>query len=78
MTTSERASQSSKQPVVGVLLVHGLNGSRHDLEEMEAFLQAHGMLTHNMLLPGHGTHVRDLMAVGWADWAKAVRQVLST
>jgi hypothetical protein len=38
MTTSEIASHSSKQPVVGVLLVHGLNGSRHDLGEMEAFL----------------------------------------
>ncbi len=77
MTTSEMAPHSSKQPAIGVLLVHGLNGSRHDLGEMEAFLQAHGMLTHNMLLPGHGTHVRDLMAVGWADWAKAVRQELT-
>ncbi len=81
MTTSEMpqnisTSNMSKQPVIGILLVHGLNGSRRDMTELEEFLQAHGMVTHNMLLPGHGTHVRELMSLGWSDWAKAVRQEL--
>src|SRR2546425_5497645 len=79
MTTPEmpqHISSAANQPVIGVLLVHGLNGSRRDLAEMEEFLQARGMLTHNMLLPGHGLHVRDLMPLGWSDWEKAVRQEL--
>ncbi len=42
---------SSKKPVIGVLLIHGLNGSRRDLEELELALQDHGMVTDNMLLP---------------------------
>jgi len=70
--------EPQKQPTIGVLLIHGLNGSRHDLAEMEELLQTHGLLTHNMLLPGHGTHVRDLMALGWSDWERAVHHELAT
>ena len=43
-----------KKPVVGALLVHGLNGSRRDMAELEIALQERGWLTNNMLLPGHG------------------------
>jgi carboxylesterase len=69
-------AQEQRRPVVGVLLVHGLNGDRSDMAELEAVLQEHGWLTNNMLLPGHGSKVRDLMAVGWDDWAAAVRKEL--
>ncbi len=62
-----------KQPVIGVLLIHGLNGSRRDMQEITELLAAHGMVTHNMLLPGHGTRVRDMLALGWPEWAEAVR-----
>ncbi len=68
--------EPQKQPVIGALLIHGLNGSRQDLAEMEEMLQMHDLLTHNMLLPGHGTHVRDLMSLGWSDWERAVRHEL--
>lgn len=64
------------QSVVGVLLVHGLNGSRHDLAELAALLQNRGVIAENMLLPGHGTHVRDMLSLGWPEWAQAVRQEL--
>jgi len=79
MTTSETSQHthsSSKQPVIGVLLVHGFNGTKQDLADLETILQDHGMVTHNMILPGHGTHVRDLMSLGWEDWAQAVREEL--
>ena len=80
MTTSQTQHGSlnpTNKPVIGVLLVHGFNGSRNDMVELEAYLQACGMLTVNMLLPGHGmSHVRDLMLLGWADWAQAVRDEL--
>lgn len=73
---SHGASQSTKQPLIGVLLVHGLNGSRRDFAELEVVLQDRGMLTHNMLLPGHGGNVRGMLSLGWHDWAKAVRSDL--
>jgi carboxylesterase len=66
----------AKQPVIGALLIHGLNGSQHDFAEMEPYFQAQGIVTHTILLPGHGTHVRDLIPIGWSDWATAVRQEL--
>ncbi len=81
MTTSkvpEHTTSTTKQPVIGVLLVHGLNGSRRDMTEVEEYLQARGMITHNMLLPGHGTRVQELMPLGWSDWSQAVRQELHT
>ncbi len=80
MTTSQTQHSSlnpTNKPVIGVLLVHGFNGNRNDMVELEAHLQVRGMLTINMLLPGHGmSHARDLMLLGWADWAQAVRDEL--
>lgn len=61
-----------RQPVVGILLVHGLNGSTRDMQELAEFFYAQGMVTENILLPGHGTHVRDMLALGWPEWAQAV------
>jgi carboxylesterase len=67
---------STKSPVIGVLLVHGLNGCQSDMAEIEEVLQARGIITTNMLLPGHGVHVRELVPLGWEDWAQAVREEL--
>lgn len=69
-------TQAAK-PVIGVLLVHGFNGSKRDFAEMEMLLQQQGMITHNMVLPGHGTHVKNMLATGWKDWAEAVRVELN-
>jgi carboxylesterase len=57
---------------IGVLLVHGLNGSRRDMAELEMILQDHGIITSNIVLPGHGSHVRDMLSSGWHDWANSV------
>lgn len=75
--TSEGGQSQTKRPVIGVLLVHGFNGSRKDLAEIEQELQNYGMLTNNMLLPGHGVRVHDMLALGWHDWAAAVSQEYS-
>src|SRR2546423_3392602 len=74
--TSHDTSHSLNKPTIGVLLVHGLNGSRRDFAELELALQDRGMLTNNMLLPGHGTHIREVVSLGWQDWADAVRAEL--
>jgi carboxylesterase len=57
-----------------VLLVHGLNGCQSDMAEIELALKAQGIVTKNMLLPGHGVHVREMVPIGWEDWTQAVAQ----
>ena len=61
---------------VGVMLVHGLNGSKRDMQELNDLFYAQGMVTENILLPGHGSHVRDMLPLGWPEWAEAVREEL--
>ncbi len=74
---SRGTTKPAEKPVIGVLLVHGLNGSRSDLAELELILQDRGMVTNNMLLPGHGVHVREMLLLGWHHWADAVRDELN-
>lgn len=70
------ADQVDEQFGIGILLVHGLNGNRCDMEELATFLAAPNLLTKNMLLPGHGGDVRDMLPIGWLEWAQAVRHEL--
>jgi carboxylesterase len=72
-----RPSDLSHQPVVGVLLVHGLNGSRHDMAEVESALHAEGMVTTNMVLPGHDPDVREKVPIAWKEWTEAVSSELA-
>jgi carboxylesterase len=53
---------------VRCLLMHGFNGELVDMWELEGHLQRLGYSTSNLLLPGHGTSVRDFAAHGWNDW----------
>ena len=78
--TTPRTQQSTHidpTPIIGVLLVHGLNGSTSDMAELQDILQTHGIVTKNMLLPGHGSKVKDMISVGWEDWVQAVRDELN-
>src|SRR5215471_16583824 len=68
---------SSTQPVIGVLLVHGLNGNLSDMADLEEIFLKQGFIAKNMLLPGHGTKVKDMFSIGWEEWAQAVRDELS-
>jgi carboxylesterase len=55
------------------ILVHGFNGEPVDMCELEGHLGTRGYLTTNMLLPGHGTSVRDFATARWEHWVGAVR-----
>lgn len=68
--------QTKQNPRIGVLLVHGLNGSRSDMAELTEVFLEQGMVAENILLPGHGSHVREMLSIGWPEWAKAVRDEL--
>lgn len=67
---------NSTLPAVGVLLVHGLNGHTGDMAELEEIFKKQGIITQNMLLPGHGTKVKDMLSIGWEEWAQAVHDEL--
>lgn len=71
------ASEGADASVVGVLLVHGLHGGKHDMVELEAALQKEGMLVSNILLPGHGSNLREQLPVHWEDWTQAVAAELA-
>ena len=80
MTTSPiqyEMQTNSIRPVIGVLLVHGLNGTTGDMSELEEIFQKQGYIAKNMLLPGHGTKVKDMFSIGWEEWAQAVRDELN-
>ena len=74
---SQSTAHPSDKPTIGVLLVHGLNGSRRDMAELEIALRDRGMITNNMLLPGHDVHIREMLPLGWHQWADAVRDELN-
>lgn len=79
MATSQPAREPAftpARPRIGVLLVHGLNGSQKDFAEMEMQLLERGMLVVNMLLPGHGSKIKDMLNSGWEDWSQAVHEEL--
>jgi hypothetical protein len=60
----EGASRAGKPPLVGVLLIHGLNGNPSDLAEMATVLQTHDIVTTTMRLPGHGEQGCEVAGVG--------------
>lgn len=69
---------SPSLPPIGALLVHGLNGNRSDMVEIEEMLSACGIVVENILLPGHGRHVRDMLPLGWDEWSTAVKREASS
>ena len=69
----EGASRAGKPSLVGVLLIHGLNGNPSDLAEMATVLQTHGIVTTTMRLPGHGEQGCEMRPVRWQEWVSAVR-----
>lgn len=58
---------------VGALLVHGLLDCPFSLRDIGQSLQKRGVFCRAILLPGHGTHPKDLMDVSYQDWVAAVK-----
>jgi carboxylesterase len=56
---------------LGVLLLHGFTGSPQGLRLWGEALHRGGLTVHCPLLPGHGTHWRDLAVTGYAAWEEA-------
>lgn len=62
---------------IGVLLIHGFTSSPKDFHELAEFLAEKNITVYVPLLPGHGTHPRDLKKTKYEDWTDAVQQSLN-
>lgn len=58
---------------VCVVLTHGFNGEPAEMRGLEDRLRAAGFGTRNLLLPGHGSTLRDFAASRWEQWAGAIQ-----
>lgn len=58
------------------VLIHGINGSPEDMDGLGEELEAIGYEVRNLLLPGHGTSVRDFASHGWDEWKQAVENAV--
>ena len=61
---------------VGVLLIHGYTGSAAETRPMGIYLAERGLTVRCPLLPGHGTHPKDLTRISWQSWADEVESAL--
>lgn len=56
-----------------VLAFHGFGGTPLEVELVVDVARELGLRAEAPLLPGHGTHARDLSRTGWSDWTSAAR-----
>jgi carboxylesterase len=60
----------------GVLVLHGFTGSPASMRPLaEAFAEA-GFAVELPRLPGHGTHIDDMVPTGWVDWLAEAERAL--
>jgi len=61
---------------IGILMIHGFTSSPGDFGELANFLAEKNITVYVPLLPGHGTHPRDLKLVSHQDWINSAQQAL--
>jgi carboxylesterase len=54
---------------VGVLVLHGFTGNPSSMRGLADAFAAAGHTVEMPRLPGHGTHIDDMLATTWADWS---------
>ena len=62
---------------VGILMIHGFTSSPGDFKELANFLAERDITVYAPLLPGHGTHPRDLKGIKYQDWINSAQQSLN-
>lgn len=66
------ADGSGDRARIGVLLVHGITATPQMVAPVADRLAADGYAVRAPLLPGHGTHWRDMSRTRYLDWIRAV------
>ena len=59
----------------GVLVLHGYTGNPGTMRVLADALVDTGFAVEVPRLPGHGTHIDDMLDTGWADWSAHVEEV---
>ena len=54
-----------------ILLTHGFTGSAAHMRPLGEYLHAQGFTVRGILLPGHGTSLREMRDSRWQDWLNA-------
>lgn len=57
-----------------VLALHGFGGTPLEVALVVSVAKDIGLRAHAPLLPGHGTHARDLARTGWSDWVRGAEE----
>lgn len=60
----------------GALVLHGFTGSPVSMRPVAEGLAAAGFAVEMPRLPGHGTHVDDMIETGWDDWLTEAERAL--
>lgn len=60
----------------GALVLHGFTGSPVSMRPLAEALAAAGLAVEMPRLPGHGTHVDDMVETGWDDWLTEAERAL--
>jgi carboxylesterase len=82
MASGQLVGQGSPDPIriegrsPAVVALHGFGGTPVEVELVCRAGAAHGLAVHAPLLPGHGTHARDLAPMRFSDWAGAAERTL--
>jgi carboxylesterase len=61
---------------VGVLVLHGFTGNPSSMRGLAEAFAAAGHTVEMPRLPGHGTHIDDMLSTTWADWSAHAEEVL--
>lgn len=59
-----------------LLFIHGFTGTPYHFKSYAGFFHDKGMYVRAMRLPGHGSHIDDLVDSSYLDWRQAVRNEL--
>jgi carboxylesterase len=61
-----------------VLAIHGFGGTPFEVDLVVEVARSLGLRAHAPLLPGHGTHARDLARTGWKEWLSGAGAALDS
>jgi len=62
---------------IGVLMLHGFSSSPKDFHELANFLAGKNITVYAPLLPGHGTHPKNLKGISYQQWSDAAQESLN-
>jgi len=61
-----------RDPDTTVLLIHGTSSSPRDFVGLSSFLAKNNISSKAILLPGHGTHPKDLDKIKYEEWINTI------